>query len=194
MFATSPTLIPEDIPETVTYGDLWDFAELSLQRTAEALRLSRVATPQEISQAIGKSREKHAVQKPSDLIEMLARVQGHGEESISRAITEIGDQVAGVVSPYAAIIPFAGKLIAPSAFYDSFDQVHTIAGILSVPVIYAEDTDSIGCASINPVACSILCDEIRTHVSKRFGIRPFTTISRLDYESWAFLTRKHFGT
>jgi hypothetical protein len=29
-------------------------------------------------------------------------------------------------------------------------------------------------------------------VFRRFGIRPFVTIARLDYESWTFLSRKHF--
>ena len=59
-------------------------------------------------------------------------------------------------------------------------------------MIYAEDTDAIGTASVNPVASAILAEEIRTTVFKRFGIRPFVTIARLDYESWTFLTRKHF--
>ena len=59
-------------------------------------------------------------------------------------------------------------------------------------MIFAEDTDAVGTASINPVASMILADEIRAAVFKRFGIRPFLTVARLDYESWSFLTRKHF--
>ena len=90
------------------------------------------------------------------------------------------------------MIPFGGKLIAPSAFYESFDQIHKIARVLLSPVIYAEDTDAIGTASINPVSSMILADEIRAAVYKRFGIRPFMTVARLDYENWSFLTRKHF--
>jgi hypothetical protein len=64
--------------------------------------------------------------------------------------------------------------------------------LLLSPVVYAEDTDAIGTASINPVASAILAAEIESAVFKRFGIRPFLTIARLDYESWTFLTRKHF--
>ena len=59
-------------------------------------------------------------------------------------------------------------------------------------MIYAEDTDAIGTASANPVASAILAEEIRSTVFKRFGIRPFVTAARLDYESWTFLSRKHF--
>ena len=59
-------------------------------------------------------------------------------------------------------------------------------------MVYAEDTDAIGTASANPIAAAILADEIRAQVHKRFGIRPFVTIARLEYESWTFLARKHF--
>jgi hypothetical protein len=129
---------------------------------------------------------------PADLLEQIARIQGHGEEHLSPAILEIGNKAALALTPYAPLIPFAGKLIAPSAFYESFDQIHKLARLLLCPVIYAEDTDAIGTASINPFAAAILAEEIQTTVFKRFGIRPFVTIARLDYESWTFLTRKHF--
>jgi hypothetical protein len=42
------------------------------------------------------------------------------------------------------------------------------------------------------MAAVILADEIRTTVMKRVGIRPFVSIARLDYESWVFLSHKHF--
>jgi len=138
------------------------------------------------------ARDFHMEDKPADLIEILARVQGHDEEHISSAILELGTKVAATLSPVPPMIPFGGKLIAPSAFYDSFDRIHEIARILLSPVMYAEDTDEIGTASINPVASMILADEIRAAVYKRFGIRPFLTVARLDYENWSFLTRKHF--
>jgi hypothetical protein len=60
------------------------------------------------------------------------------------------------------------------------------------PVIYAEDTDAIGTASINPIASMMLAEKIHDSVSKRVGIRPFITVARMDYENWTFLTRKHF--
>ncbi len=171
---------------------LWEIAELCLQQTAMALQEARVATPMEIAQAIARTREDHARQRPADLMENLARVQGYEEEHISVAILALGDQVASTLTPYAPYIPFAGKLMSPSAFYESFDRIHKIARTLLTPVVFAEDTDAIGVASINPVAAAILAEEIRAAVQKRFGIRTFITVARLDYESWTFLTRKHF--
>lgn len=192
MQSASPFLAVQEPAFQPKGGDLWDFAELCLQHTSEALHEARAATPAELSQSSAIAREAYAQEKPADLLEVLARVQGHGEEHLSQAILELGNKVAATIVPYAPLIPFAGKLIAPSAFYDSFDQLHRLARVLLTPVIYAEDTDAIGTASVNPVASSILAEEIRNAVFKRFGIRPFVTIARLDYESWTFLSRKHF--
>lgn len=173
-------------------GDPWDFAELCLEQTAAALHEVRAASPTELNQAIGTARESHAEDKPADLLEVIARIQGNDEEHLSRAIGELANKVATTFSPVPPLIPFGGKLIAPSAFYDSFDRIHKIARVLLSPVIFAEDTDAIGTASVNPVASAILAEEIRSAVYKRFGIRPFLTVARLDYESWTFLSRKHF--
>jgi hypothetical protein len=38
-----------------------------------------------------------------------------------------------------------------------------------------------------------MADEILATVDRRFGIKPFVTSVRMDYESWSFLSRKHFG-
>jgi hypothetical protein len=182
---------PPTAPATQESG-VRDFAEECLLRTAEALHESRAASAAEINQAIAKTRESQANGKPAELLEALARIQGHDEEHLSPAILELGNKVAHTMSPCPPLVPFAGKLIAPSAFYDSFDQLHKLARLLLSPIIYAEDSDSIGTASVNPIASAILAAEIESAVFKRFGIRPFLTVARLDYESWTFLTRKHF--
>ena len=190
--ATSPFALPLEPVAAPRSAGIWDFAEVCLQQTVASLQQARAGTPLEISQAVAMTREEHARERPSDLLENFARVQGHAEEFLSPAILSLGDKVAATLSPYAPYVPFAGKLIAPSAFYESFDQIHKIARVLLSPVVYAEDTDAIGIASANPVAAAILAEEVRNSVYKRFGIRSFVTIARLDYESWTFLTRKHF--
>jgi len=172
--------------------DLWAFAETCLAHTANALHEARAATAVELNHGIAVARESHAAEKPADLLEIITRIQGHDEEHLSKAMSDLGNKIAATLSPYPPLIPFGGKLIAPSAFYESFDQLHKLARVLLSPVIYAEDTDAIGTASANPVAAAILAEEIRNSVYKRFGIRPFVTTARLDYESWTFLTRKHF--
>ena len=116
MQSTSPFLaVPEPVLQT-RGGDLWDLAEVCLQRTAGALHEARAATPAEVSQAISIARESHVEERPMDMLEVMARVQGHGEEHLSAAILDLGNKVAATLTPYAPLIPFAGKLIAPSAF------------------------------------------------------------------------------
>lgn len=184
--------VPQSVPPAITRDTGDDFVEECLSRTAEALHEMRAATTSEIHQGIAAVRQSQAEGAPADLLEQICRIQGHGEEHLGPAILELGNKAALALTPYAPLVPFAGKLIAPSAFYESFDQIHKLARLLLCPVIYAEDTDAIGTASINPFAAAILSEEIQTTVFKRFGIRPFVTIARLEYESWAFLTRKHF--
>ena len=173
-------------------GDLETIFTTYLEQTAEALLFSEAASQDDITQALECVHQAHAEGKPIEMLEAVARVQGHHEEHFGRVIRSLGDKLAAILNPSPPLIPFAGKLIAPSAFYDSFDQLHRLAKALLSPVIYAEDTDAIGTASVNPIASAIFAEEIRNSVFKRFGIRPFVTAARLDYESWTFLSRKHF--
>ncbi len=190
-----PVSSPPPAPQLTTQQadtQPWDFAELCLEQTAAAIHETRAATPAELATAMGTARDFHNDNKPADLIEILARVQGHEEEHIGAALLDLADKVAATMSPHPLLIPFGGKLMAPSAFYESFDRIHEIGRILLSPVLYAEDTDAAATASINPIASNLLAEEIGHAVHKRFGIRPFVTVARLDYESWSFLTRKHF--
>jgi hypothetical protein len=134
MISASPFLSVKDPPAS-RHTDAWDLAEICLQRTAEALHEVRAATPLEISQAVSTVRDAHAAERPCDLLEVLARIQGHGEEHLSGPILELGNKVVSTLSPYAPLIPFGGKLMAPSAFYDSFDQIHRTARVLRHPSI-----------------------------------------------------------
>ena len=187
----APTAPPQEVRRT-THGSIWHYAEECLTQTAAAVHNTRAASASEVSHAIAAAREAHAMGIPADLLAEIVKLQGHADEHFSNAILALGNKVAGTLSNYQPLIPFAGKLLAPSAFYDSFDQIHRIARAILSPVIYAEDTDVIGTASINPVASAILAAEIDNTVFKRIGIHPFVTATRLDYESWTFLSRKHF--
>ena len=169
-----------------------EIVELCLVRTAEALSKTGAAGDNDIFKALSQVREGQAKGQPLDLLETLARVLGTDEERLGPAVHILGDAVASTLNPVPPSIPFASKLIAPSSFYESFEAMHQLGRALLTPVLYAEDTDSIGTGSINPVAAAILAEEIHEIVAKRFGIRPFLTTARMEYEAWAFLCRKHF--
>lgn len=179
-------------PSDASEKSLVDIVETCYVRTAEALNASGAASDNDLFKALSNVREGQAKGSPMDLLETLARVTGHDEEMLGGEVQKLSDAVASTLSPVPPSIPFASKLIAPSAFYDSFDAMHGLGRALLTPVVYAEDTDAIGTASVNPIAAQVLSEQIYLTVSKRFGIRPFMTAARMDYESWAFLCRKHF--
>ncbi|WP_367874820.1 hypothetical protein [Luteolibacter sp. Populi] len=174
-------------------GDIGDLVRICLDQTIQAIQATGIATETEIARVRVLFERSVAKDEPQDVLEILARVQGAEEEHVGVEVARITHAVSAVIHPSPPLIPFAGKLIAPSAFYESFDHIHKTARALLAPVIYAEDTDAIGTGALNPVAARIMADEILATVDRRFGIKPFVTSVRMDYESWSFLSRKHFG-
>lgn len=164
-----------------------------LDLTIAAFEDSKVASEEEIARLRLRFGHAEKADEPVDIIHLLARIQGTEEERMGIETARISNAVASVISPSPPLIPFAGKLMAPSSFYEAYTQLHELARALLSPVIYAEDTDSIGTGALNPIAARIMEKEIAAAVSRRFGIHPFTTAVRTDYDSWTFLSRKHFG-
>lgn len=191
MQTSKPAISTHKEPLPIPAG-LWSYAEECTVQTAAAIQDAQAASPVEISHAMETARANHAAGKPSDLLIALLHIRGHDEEHLGAHAVELGNRISAVLFHPVPLIPFGGKLITPNAFYESFPQLHQLARVLLSPVIFAEDADSIGTASINPIASALLAAEIETAVFERSGIRPFLSTSRLDYESWTFLTRRHF--
>lgn len=174
-------------------GDTLRLLHTCMEQTVQAIQAAGLATETDIARLKVVFERSVAAGEPLDLLEILARVQGAEEEHMGIEVARITHAVSQVIHPAPPLVPFAGKLIAPSAFYESFDHLHKVARALLSPVIFAEDTDAIGTGALNPIAARIMADEILATVDRRFGIKPFVTFVRMDYESWTFLSRKHFG-
>jgi len=179
-------------PSVLAHSDIAQVLDACIKQTAEALARSNAASQTDILHAIEAVRNAHTHNQPLDLIEAVARTHGHQEEHLGGFVRQLGDKLASTLNPTPPIIPFAGKLIAPSAFYESFVPIHKLARSLLTPVIFVEDTDAIGVASVNPIAATLFAEKIQEAVARRFEIRPFLTIVRIEYEAWSFLTHKHF--
>lgn len=175
-------------------NEISDFFEACLEKTSHALLAVKAASPSDADEAKELCRQSKSEGRPVDLLEAVAKIQGSDETQLSHAVNSLAEKISITLNTVPPLIPFAGKLITPTAFYESFDRIHRIAAELLVPVIFVEDTDAIGVASVNPIATEMLSQIIQDAVSRRFGIRPFMTTVRLDHESWSFLTRKHFGS
>ncbi len=192
MSTTTPFIAPTRPQLPSQQDEILETVDICIDRTASALLSTRAATEVEVSHAISALRYSQAEGVHIDLLQALAKVQGQTEEHMGTVIPRIAEKIGFTINPVPQLIPFAGKLIAPSAFYESYDRVHLMAKALMVPVIFVEDTDAIGVGSANPIAAAILADKIQEIVFRRFDIRPFMTVVRLDYETWTFLANKHF--
>lgn len=175
-------------------ADAADIFESCLEKTGQALIAVKAASPSELADAVELCRKSKSENRPIDLLEAIAKVQGRNESQIGETVNALAEKIAITLNTVPPLIPFAAKLITPTGFYESFNRIHRIATEILVPVIFVEDTDAIGVASVNPVAAEMLAQTIQDAVSRRFGIRPFMTTVRIDHESWSFLTRKHFGS
>lgn len=136
--------------------------------------------------------EKISAGQPEDPLVTLARLRGTEEEFLGPVVQRFSNTLGMAMSPLPPMLNFVHKLIAPSSFYELFPTLAELGKKLLVPVIFAEDTDAIGVASINPVAADFFAREITTTVHKRFAVRPFVTVVRADYEGWALLVKKHY--
>lgn len=166
--------------------------EECLQRTAAALFQTGSAGKDDLLHALELVRQSHSKGKPADLLETLARYLHTEEPEMAAAVSRYAEQISGTMSPTLHAIPFAGKLIAPSTFYENYPELHQLGNALMAAVIYAEDSDAIGTASINPIAAVILGEEIAALVARRVNVRPVITSVMLDHPSWTQVIRKHF--
>jgi len=189
----SEILSPGDA-SVATVGGGEDIRITCIERTASALLESEGATADEIEVAIQQCEVALEKGERFEVLELVARIQGHDEEFMTNAVFKLSECIAITMAQPPVLVTFAGKLIAPNAFYASFPDLHKTCSEMLCPVIFAEDSDAIGTASINPIASLMMAENIRHRVKEKTGVRPFMTHARLDYESWCFLTRKHFGT
>jgi len=192
MHAAAPPLSGGSCAQVLSNGHIEELIETCIEQTAEALVQTHSASRSDVRHAIDAVRLAHAQGQPSDLMSTIAGLHGAAEPDLAKAVEVLAARLASTLNPSPQLIPFAGRLIAPTAFYASFERLHKLARVLLAPVIFAEDTGSIGVASANPIAANLLAEKIQELVSRRFDIRPFLTIARLDYESWTLLTHRHF--
>jgi len=167
--------------------------ESCITHTASALRESGTASHEEIESALLHFQHSWQATGFQDLIELIAIARGGDDMALANAaVLEMGEGVASSLATPPALVPFAGKLITPTAFYNKFTAVRAAAAHLHCPILFAEDNDAVGTGSINPVAAVLMADFIETSVHSLTGIKPFVTAVRMDYPSWMALNRKHF--
>lgn len=166
--------------------------EECLQKTATALFQNGKADKEELIQAMNQVRRSHAEGNPADLIDTLARSRTPDESQLAITVLALSEAVSSTMTPIILTVPFVGKYIAPSAFYERFPQLRKLGKALMAPVTYAEDADAIGTGSINPIAAVILGEEIAAVLAREMNVHPLISSVLLDHAGWLHMVRKHY--
>lgn len=131
--------------------------------------------------------------RAAEPLHRLAVLEDEDESQYEASIERWGTMLASLVTPVMPLVPFAAKMMTPSAFYEKHEPIYQLARTLLCPILYNEDADVIGVGSINPVTATIFAQAIHAYVKGTQGIAPYITCVRLNYESWNSLNAKHFA-
>lgn len=164
-----------------------------MDRTMRGLQIAGLATDEEMQKARQRVEQQIDMGNSAEFLVELAHVRSVSPAQMSGLIEKLSLALADTLPSPPPLIPFAGKLIAPNHFYETFEQLHRLGRALLCPILYAEEADVIGVGSINPMVAKFFTDEVRLTVERRLRIRPFMTTARMDFDGWMYLTRKQFG-
>jgi len=129
----------------------------------------------------------------AEVFETITRLSTVAPREIPDFMVKLGNAVSKTINLHIPLLPNAVKFNPPAAFYDAFPEIYDLARDLLSPILFSEDNEVLGVASINPIPAIRLGKETVDRLSKPLGFSPFITVVRLDYGSWHKLLEKHFG-
>lgn len=164
----------------------------ALIRTLAMMQQHNLASAEDCSQVAAKVRRNWEAGKGSDPIDCLARLRAGGGDMLDASVEMISSKMAHTLPFVPTRIPFAGRLIPPTAFYEKNPKMELLCRLMLVPIAYAEDLDILAVATINPYFADAISAAIMDYVKAKAGIRPIISVIRLDYVGWAKMCQKHF--
>lgn len=131
--------------------------------------------------------------KPSEVFETITRLSTVAPREIPDFIAGLGLAVAKTLRERVPLMPNLNRMSAPATFFATFPDLAAAAKTLLVPVLYSEDNEVIGLGSVNPVPALQMASLVIRDVSVETGITPYTSVVRLDYDTWRTLLEKQYG-
>jgi hypothetical protein len=131
--------------------------------------------------------------RPWDPLEFVAALRVRDPDARPVEIERLGRGIAAATGQLLALVPFASRMPTPSSFYDDHQDLLMRCQDLLVPIVYSEESEVIGVASINPVALDVAEHYIIEDVSKRTGTLPLVSKLLLHHEGWVAICQKQFG-
>jgi hypothetical protein len=131
--------------------------------------------------------------KPCEVFETITRLSTVAPREIPDFIAGLGLAVAKTLRERVPLMPNLNRMNAPASFFATFPDLAAAARNLLVPVLYSEDNEVIGLGSVNPVPALQMAVLVVRDVSVETGITPFTSVVRLDYDTWRTLLEKQYS-
>lgn len=180
---SSFSVVKQDVPVAL---------EHALIRTMAMLQQHNLASSEDCSQVAATVRRNWQAGKGSDPIDCLARLRIGDGEMLDASVDMISVKLAQTLPFPPTRVPFAGRLIPPTSLYEKNPDIELLCQLMLVPIVYAEDFDVLGLASINPYFVDALSVSITKYAEAQTGIRPIISNIRLDYVGWVKICKKHF--
>ncbi|MEM9079754.1 MAG: hypothetical protein AAGC74_03575 [Verrucomicrobiota bacterium] len=194
-------------PQTLTEGGLEtkemavgieqpvEKSELPLAEEVRKLTLDVLVQSETVQAHEKDAFENYLISTEADvgtILPLMAELRKVEEDDRAETIEQWGRKMSIAMRRRYSLVPFAPRLLNPNSFYDKFDRIYAWAKELRVPVLYAEDADSLGLGTINPAASEVLAERIRGFIEEKVGSKPFVSSVLIDLNSWKLVCRKHF--
>lgn len=165
-----------------------------LEHTYMVLREHGLATPDELRQLAEIGQDPLEGDRQLDPLELLVNLRVSDVEERPAEIERMGRAVAEMLGDPLVLIPFAHRLPTPTAFYDTFPALFGMCQDSMIAVIFAEESEVVGIASINPVPLTLMEEHISRTMSEVTGTKPIVTRMLVPYDAWESLCRKQLET
>ena len=164
-----------------------------LDQTTKLLQEQDLATPAELHQLREHGLAPLQGPRPWDPLEFLAALRVGDPDARPLEVEQLGRALSQTMGQQLALVPFASRMPTPSAFYDLHENLLVECRRVMTPILYAEESESIGVASINPVALGIAAEIIMRTLGEKTGTTPIVSRILLHHDGWMSLCQQQFG-
>lgn len=175
-------------------GADWRADPTCLERTYMLLREHGLATPEELRRLAEVGQQPRAGDRQKDPLEILVDLRVSDEDKRPGEIERMGRAISQMIETPLVLVPFANRLPTPTSFYDTYPTIFELCQALMTPVIFAEESEVVGIASINPVALLLMEEHVLQNMSEVTGTRPMVTQLLATHEVWDSICRKQLET
>ncbi len=161
-----------------------------LERTYMVLREQGLATPDELRRLASVGQEPRGEDRQMDPLELLVSFRFSDDDQQATEIERMGRAIGQMLGQSLVLVPFANRFPTPTAFFDTFPSLHAVCHDTMTAIVFAEECEVVGIASINPVALMILEEHLSQCMNEITGTNPIVTRMLAPHDVWESICRK----